>query len=522
MLKRLFGLVFQELPSLEEAAGITRDRALQGRQDAIDVIKRTLGEMENNPVALQMQEVLSEIMDSPSLITDEIFNNIMSKTGEVLDASYDAEVGQFLDAARARGIAGPALQTQLQRAKQAKSSALAGAYRDAIIARAKEGKQTQLEAVRIGNSLLSNLFDQKRVLTEDLANVLQSVVEEPFVNPGPPRLPQAPGGAGGGGGGGFSSIDYKGRIGPRLGEDTSGGGGGYDPTDYDGVAYPNQPKLTNAERFGLTGQVKELQTQVDKQKSLTDQQQAFANQRAYLDSGETPPMLDASGKLQSTADYAKAAAESLQKAGLSAGSEGAEGLAGRVSQYSQPGGSVSPPPGGSVGMLTPGVQRMDFGRPKENTMRLSSGETISFGGGAAGAAHAESLAKQYQPGSIIGTSAGAGVRLNPDGSVYQEDDSERGSGFWTTTYESDGEGGARAKGRKWNSTAGWSKEEADRARSATGGTGGMSPPSRRGSELLGQFVGEHQAARRARKAGETPKTGAGTVIRTSSGFGVRR
>lgn len=181
-----------------QAALVTRDRALQARQESIDVLRRLLSQMEDDPLVQKARANLDKILENPEVITDEVFNNIMSKTGEVLDANYDQQVQQVLAAARSKGVSGPALQLTLQRAKEARATAIASAYRDAIIERASTGLQTSLDAINQTSSLLNNLFNQQRVVTEDLVNTMQTVVEEPFRNVGPAELPQAaaPSGAG--------------------------------------------------------------------------------------------------------------------------------------------------------------------------------------------------------------------------------------------------------------------------------------------------------------------------------------
>lgn len=179
-----------------EAALITQNRALQARQDAIDVMRRLLEEFDTDPLITKAKEALTDILENPDVITDEVFNNIMSKTTEVLDANFDSQVSEMLGYARKNNISGSALQLGLQRAKNARATAIAGAYRDAIIQRSQEGLKTQTEALNSTMQYMTNFFQQKRVVSEDLANVLNTVVEAPFENFGPPAVAE-PGTVGG-------------------------------------------------------------------------------------------------------------------------------------------------------------------------------------------------------------------------------------------------------------------------------------------------------------------------------------
>jgi len=128
----------------------------------------------------------------------------MSKTGEILDTNYDQQVQEVLGAARSKGVSGPALQVTLQKAKEARASAMAGAYRDALIERANSGLKTSMDAITSASNLLTQLFDQQRVLTTDVANVMRETVEAPFRNYGTDSA-QA-GEVGGGSGGGRGAI----------------------------------------------------------------------------------------------------------------------------------------------------------------------------------------------------------------------------------------------------------------------------------------------------------------------------
>jgi hypothetical protein len=172
------------------AALVTRDRAIQGRQDAIDVLNRLLAQMGDDPLVVKAKENLQKLLENPEVITDEVFGNIMSKTTEVMDSNYNTQVSEVLNAARSKGITGPALQATLQKAKESRAIAIAGAYRDALIERANSGLKTNLDAINATSNLLNNLFNQQRVVSEDLANVMRETVEEPFLNV-TPDLPQA-------------------------------------------------------------------------------------------------------------------------------------------------------------------------------------------------------------------------------------------------------------------------------------------------------------------------------------------
>lgn len=217
--KKMMKIYFADATSdsAYQASLVTRDRALQSRQDAIDVLQRLLAQMDDDPLVTKARTNLEKILENPEVITDEVFNNIMSKTSEVLDSNMDQQIADTLAVARNRGITGPALAMQLDRAKNARASAMASAYRDAIIERSKMGKSTLIEAINATQSFMTQFFQNKRLLTEDLANVLQTIVEEPFQNQG------APGGAQAGGVPGVSrgtpiNIDYG--TGRRLGEPT--------------------------------------------------------------------------------------------------------------------------------------------------------------------------------------------------------------------------------------------------------------------------------------------------------------
>jgi hypothetical protein len=190
--------------AIYQAALITEQRALTGHQDAIDIMQRLLASMGDDPLLAQTKENLMKILENPEVITDEVFNNIMSKTGEILDTNYDQQVQEVLGAARSKGVSGPALQVTLQKAKEARASAMASAYRDAIISRSESGLKTSMDAITSASNLLTQLFDQQRVLTTDIANVMRETVEAPFRNYGVDSVQegQVSGGGGGGGGGG--------------------------------------------------------------------------------------------------------------------------------------------------------------------------------------------------------------------------------------------------------------------------------------------------------------------------------
>lgn len=196
--------------SAYQAALVTEQRAIDGRQQSIDLLQRLIAQMGDDPLLVKTKENLTKILDNPEVITDEVFNNIMSKTGEILDTNYDQQVQEVLGAARAKGVSGPALQVTLQKAKQQRASAIAGAYRDAIISRAESGLKTNMDAITSATNLLQNLFSNQRVASEDLVNVLTSTIPAPFrnygvddVNPGV----LSNGGAGGAPGGTWRSID---------------------------------------------------------------------------------------------------------------------------------------------------------------------------------------------------------------------------------------------------------------------------------------------------------------------------
>jgi len=185
--------------SAYQAALITEQRALDGHTQAIDLLQRLLDSMGDDPLLVQTKTNLQKILENPEVITDEVFNNIMSKTGEILDTNYDQQVQEVLGAARAKGVSGPALQVTLQKAKQQRAVAMAGAYREAIIARSESGLKTNMEAIASATSLLNNLFTNQRVASEDLATVMREVVPAPFRNYGVDDVQ-----AGGSGGNGAS------------------------------------------------------------------------------------------------------------------------------------------------------------------------------------------------------------------------------------------------------------------------------------------------------------------------------
>jgi len=205
---QIFKLYFQDASSeaAYQASLVTRDRALQSRQESIDIMKRLISQMEDDPLMTLARQSLEKILQNPDVITDEVFNNIMSKTQEVLDANYDTQVEQFLDTARSRGVTGDTLAIQLSKAKNARAQGMASAYRDALIARSKEGLTTSLEAINSTFTNLNNFFQNKRIATEGLVNAVQSVVQnpnygEPFRNEGAPAAAMIGGGGGGAAGG---------------------------------------------------------------------------------------------------------------------------------------------------------------------------------------------------------------------------------------------------------------------------------------------------------------------------------
>lgn len=207
--------------SIYQASLVTEQRALAGHQDAIDIMQRLLASMGDDPLLVKTKENLTKILENPEVITDEVFNNIMSKTGEILDTNYDQQVQEVLGAARASGVSGPALQVTLQKAKEARATAMASAYRDAIIERSASGLKTSMDAITSASNLLTQLFDQQRVLTTDIANVMRETVAAPFRNYGVDDV-QA-GGEGGNGAslGGYGSTpasDYSNVAGYKLGD----------------------------------------------------------------------------------------------------------------------------------------------------------------------------------------------------------------------------------------------------------------------------------------------------------------
>ena len=254
-------LYFQDTSSeaAYQASLVTRDRALAAQQQSIDLLQRLLAQMGNDPLIVQARESLSKILANPSVITDEVFNNIMSKTQEVMDADYDSQISQFIDNARSKGVTGDTLGIQLQKAKNARASGMAAAYRDAIVQRSKEGLTTSIEAVNTTFNALNTLMANQRVATEDLVNVYQSVVPEPFRNYGAPAEALPAGAAGAGGAGGTGGARYSG-----VGASPTGGtpfGETWDATSEWNADYPNQtppsptgqlPPLTDVQRFGIT------------------------------------------------------------------------------------------------------------------------------------------------------------------------------------------------------------------------------------------------------------------------------
>lgn len=192
-----------------QAALITEQRALDGHTQAIDLLQRLLDSMGDDPLLVQTKTNLQKILENPEVITDEVFNNIMSKTGEILDTNYDQQVQEVLGAARSKGVSGPALQVTLQKAKQARAVAMASAYREAIISRSESGLKTNMEAIASATNLLNQLFTNQRATSQDLATVMREVVPAPFRNSGVDDVQAADPNAGGGGGAGGAGGGSK-------------------------------------------------------------------------------------------------------------------------------------------------------------------------------------------------------------------------------------------------------------------------------------------------------------------------
>jgi len=252
-------LYFQDASSdaAYEASLITRDRALAAQQQSIDLLQRLLSQMGDDPLLVMAKESLTKIIANPSVITDEVFSNIMSKTQEVMDANYDSQVNQFLDNARSKGVTGDTLAIQLQKAKNARAQGMAAAYRDAIVARAKEGLTTSIDAINTAFNAVNQSLTNQRVATEDLVNVYQNVVPEPFRNYGAPSQ-ALPAGAGGAGGGvRYSSVqaDYSGATLLNAFQESFNSGGTKPPSDFlgqpSGGATSAVGTLTDAQRYGL-------------------------------------------------------------------------------------------------------------------------------------------------------------------------------------------------------------------------------------------------------------------------------
>lgn len=195
--------------SIYQAALITEQRALDGHTQAIDLLQRLLDSMGDDPLLVQTKTNLQKILENPEVITDEVFNNIMSKTGEILDTNYDQQVQEVLGAARAKGVSGPALQVTLQKAKQARAVAMASAYREAIIARSESGLKTNMDAITSATNLLNQLFTNQRATSQDLATVMRETVPAPFRNYGVDEVQSADPAAGGGGGGAGGSTGMQ-------------------------------------------------------------------------------------------------------------------------------------------------------------------------------------------------------------------------------------------------------------------------------------------------------------------------
>lgn len=514
-----------------EAALVTRDRALQARSESLDVLKRLLEEMDNNDLAKTLKERLDLILENPSLITDEVFNNIMSRTAEVMDVTYDQEVSDVLNAARSQGISGAALQVRLDRAKQAKAQALAGAYRDALIQRAAEGRTNELAVIQQTQNFLSNFFEQKRLLTEDLVNVLNTIVPEPFENPGPPATAQAP--AGGGGGGGFRPIMGDYTPSNPLGQDLA--------VERQRLEQerellrqmaqanddPSQRPLAIEERLRREQEAR-LRELAQQQKSQSSQDQlieAAARREAglpVLNPGEGYITDSQGNTIASNSDLQSRlqaqGQQSLQDAGFGALSPATEdttqqALNGQISKFSQvrttPSGTqfqlafdpktFALPAGSTV--TTQGAEGFRGGQ--EATINIPGQQGISFGGGAQEAARvARDLIPNFGLENVIGTSEGAGVRkgFTPAHSGGQTASIVGKTDSGMNIYEfrrADGSVIGRATGNSLVQGSGFTLQDGTEDRSQT-------PTERRRARRLIEQYGEDR------------------VIRTSSGYGVRK
>ena len=536
---RLLKLFFADRSSeaAYQASLVTRDRALTAQQESIDLMKRLIAQMEDDPLMTKARESLEEILENPDVITDEVFNNIMSKTQEVLNANYESQVDQFLDSARGRGVSGDTLAIQLSKAKNARAQGMAAAYRDAIIARSKEGLTTSMEAINTAFSQLNNFFQNKRIATEDLVNIHQSVVPETFRNYGPPSqaTPSGVGGAGGGAGAGErTEIPIDPNVQRTLGQDQEanelfekykrdaiGGTGGDSSVGL--------PTMSNAEKFG--GTPEEIAAQfgrgLDPSAIATGpgdgsgQEAALAEERRLrIEKGL--PAEPVSGQDQLLSAQIADLKSSIPKGGADLGAlqasikdtfSGAVGdPTGKITDYnstSSPYGSYTPSPTreGAV----PGVKQTNYGITPTGqnygssaTRGISAPETTLAGQGlggsgvtmAGGAVEAKRVADMIgtrnnqtggviTPEQIIGTTAGGGVRK--DALSYNQQkaaEQNKGPGFYTTMYRS-GDTGRKedviAIGQKWNSTAGLDEAEAARLQEATGGTAKAQPTKKSNS-----------------------------------------
>lgn len=448
---QMFKLYFQDASSeaAYQASVTTRDRALEAQKQSIDIMKRLLSQMEDDPLLALARESLEKILKNPEVITDEVFSNIMSKTQEVLDANYDSQIEQFLDTARSRGVSGDTLAIQLQKAKSARAQGMAAAYRDTLIARAKEGLATSIEAVNATFSSLSQHNAQKLQATEDLVNLYQSVVPEPFRNYGAPSEAMPTGAGGGGGAGGARTpinIDYS-TLTPTMlaGElplgtsEWQGEGAWWEPSKGPKEAGGT---LTDAERAGTAGTLTTEQlvamseATAAKNAAMTPEQraaQAEAERQAYVQNGisqeqaaalqtemqkqfapQAPVKLD-TGALQSSLqtnaqNLVNQQLASTSPVNLSAPTQ-------PTSQYTVPGNvrtGVAP----TTYSITPQgtLSNMEQGMTTLQGPGLGTAG-VTMGGGTAEAQRVASMIGEktptgqiITPQQIIGTTAGGGVR----------------------------------------------------------------------------------------------------------------
>lgn len=576
--------------SIFEAAVVTRDRALQGRQDAIDVLQRILDQMGDDPLVVKTKENLLAILEHPEVITDEVFNNIMSKTGEVLDSNYDTQVQEVLGAARAKGVSGPALQITLQRAKEGRAVAIAGAYRDALISRAESGLKTNMDAITSATNLLNNLFGQQRVASESLANVMRETVEEPFRNYGPDYFPQeagippeadASGQPGGGGRGalpmnflpqdpnwGKMDSDMLARAAALRGEDING-----NPLpSADATTYGNQPSGqpgTKASSEAATAAYEKAKADADvaaikaQYGSKEDQKGASLAGTYVLPDGtytNIPPN-DVSGYEKdpvtglmrpydtSTGYRTSAQPASTQPAIPSVQPQPTSSVQSAISKAMAPISSIGSTIAGYFG-ATPAIAapqsvlalptRIQANLPytqgaaygpnyQESTISPVGGAPISAGGGAPEAARGEQLVAQYGAPSVIGTTAGYGVRdtdvagYGGAGTAYPTATGSQSAGATLASKYagpvdySAAQAAADTKKRQ-DDYAALMAEAAAYSNAQKYGSRGMMGVGGSGLDWV-------EVYRKKRDAGEIPgipaKEGPGTAIETTSGSGVR-